>query len=219
MKQMLCVVSIAATAFAGAAHAQSMPADAHAYVGGGLGHVNPDPNKADYSDPTPGASTTTSSDNSTAWKLYGGMQLTPNWGIEAEYAHLGQFQNSYSQPATASSATGTNKLSAWSLAGTGTYPINDAFSLHAKAGLALVRSNYSFSGSGPSYLAGDNGNARSTNLLLGFGGQYNFNKNVALRLDYENYGKVGQNTNNLSTPGATGDTKPSMVSASVQYMF
>jgi OOP family OmpA-OmpF porin len=219
MKQMLCAVSLAASAFAGAAHAQLIPPDAHAYIGGGLGHVDADPNKGDYSDQTPGAGTNTGTDNSTAWKLYGGLQLDKNWGVEAGYAHLGQFQNSYSLPATGSSAVGTNKLSAWSLAGTGTYPINQAFSLNAKAGVALLRSNYSFSGVGPSYLSGDSGNDHSTNLLLGVGGQYNLNKNVALRLDYENYGKIGQNTNNLTTPGTTGDVKPSMLSASLKYSF
>ncbi len=219
MKQMLCAVSLAATAFAGAAHAQSLPPDSHFYFGGGLGHVHADPNKGDYSDQAPGSTTNTGRDDSTAWKLYGGLQWNKYWGLEAGYANLGQFQNNYSLSTTNSSATGTNRLSAWSLAGTGTYPINDAFSLNAKAGVALLRSNYSFSGTGPSFLSGDNGNDHSTNLLLGVGGQYNLTKNVALRLDYENYGKVGQNTNNLTTPGTTGDTKPSLLSASVKYMF
>lgn len=219
MKQMLCAVTLAATAFAGAAHAQSLPADAHAYIGGGLGQVNANPNKGDYADLTPGASTNTGSDNSTAWKLYSGLQLDKNWGVEAAYAHLGQFQNSYSQPATNSSAVGTNKLSAWSLAGTGTLPINEAFSLHAKAGIALLRSEYSFSGAGPGYVAGDSGTDRSTNLLLGLGAQYNLTKNLAIRFDYDNYGKVGKSSNNLSALGATGDTKPSMLSANLQYSF
>ncbi len=203
----------------GRPHAQSLPPDAHFYFGGGLDHVHADPNKGDYADQAPGSTTSTGRDDSTAWKLYGGLQWNKYWGAEAGYANLGQFQNNYSLSATNSSAIGTNKLSAWTLAGTGTYPINDAFSLNAKAGVALLRSNYSFSGAGPSFLSGDNGNDRSTNLLLGVGGQYNLNKNVALRLDYENYGKVGQNSNNLTAVGATGDTRPSMLSASVKYMF
>jgi len=225
MKKLFSLASIAATGVLAsgltiAAHAQSANStDQHWYLGGGLGRTTASPNQGDYADLRAGASTSTGRDNSVTWKAYGGVQFTPNWGLELGYANLGKYQNSYSLPATSSSGTGTNKLSAWSLAGVGTYAVNEVFSLHAKAGLALVRNEYSFSGSGASYAAGDNGSDRSTNLLLGFGAKYTISKNFALRFDYENYGKVGKNTNNLTSLGATGQARPAMLSAGVQYMF
>jgi len=221
MKKALSVLSIAAASVAssGIAHAQSASTDNRWYLGGGLGHVNASPNSSDYADQRPGAQTTTGRDNSTAWKAFGGYQFNSIWGAELGYAHLGQFQNSYSLPAQSSSGTGTDKLSVWSLAGTATWPINQQFALRGKLGLARLRSDYTFSGTGSGYVAGDNGSATKTNLMVGLGAQYNINRNVALRFDYENFGKVGAPTNNLGTPGATGQAKPSMVSASVQYLF
>jgi OOP family OmpA-OmpF porin len=212
----LAGASLAASAFTGAAHAQSA-IDPHWYLGGGLGHVYADPNKADYADLRPGATNSTTQDDSTAWKLYGGLQLTPNWGLELGYADLGQYHNNYSLPA-GDQGQSTNKLSAWSLAGTGTWPINQQFSLHAKAGLALVSSNYTFSGGG-GYPTGDNGSNLSATPTVGVGAMYHINPHVALRVDYDAYGKVGNPTGNLTTTGATGDARPSMVSAGVQYNF
>ena len=211
------LAGLTALALSGAAHAQSA-IDPHWYLGAGVGHTNADPNKADYADLRGGAATTTSRDNSTALKVYGGVQLTPHWGLELGYADLGKYQNTYSLPATGSYAQSTNKLSAWSLAGVGTWPVTGAFSLHAKAGLALVSSQYSFSGGG-SYAAGDNGSDLSANPMFGVGAKYDINRNFAIRFDYENYGKVGKSTGNLTTAGATGESRPSMVSASVQYNF
>jgi OOP family OmpA-OmpF porin len=221
MKKLLSSLALTATAatLAGSAHAQSMYSDPKSYIGGGLGQVDAGPNKGDYSDQRTAATTSTGKDNSTAWKAYGGVQLDKNWGVEFGYARLGKYSNDYSLSGTGSVGSSTNKLSAWTFAGTGTYPINDRFSLRGKAGIALLRSEYSFSGVGPSYLAGDSGTSRSTNLLLGVGGQYNLNKNMSLLVEYENFGKVGKSTNNLTTPGATGEARPSMISASVKYTF
>jgi len=223
MKKALSILSIAAASMAasGIAHAQSADTANRWYLGGGLGHVNANPNSSDYADQRAGAQTSTGRDNSTAWKAYGGYQFTSIWGAELGYAHLGQFQNSYSLPAQNGSGVGTDKLSAWSLAGTATWPINQDFALRGKLGLARLRTDYSFSGSGAGsgYVTGDNGSLTKTNLMFGLGAQYNLNRNVALRVDYENFGKVGSPTNNLTSPGATGQAKPSMVSASVQYLF
>lgn len=217
----LAIAGLAASSLLSAAHAQSASSVTSGpwYAGGSLGTTRPSPNAGDYGDQQGGATTNTGTGSGTSWKLYGGYQFTPNWGVELQYADLAKYQNSYSLPATNSWGVGTNKLSAWSLAGTGTWPINDAFSLHAKAGVAFVRNDYSFSGSGPSYLAGDSGSDHSTNLTLGLGAKYKINRNFAIRFDYENFGRVGQVTNNLTIPGRTGEANPSLLSAGVQVNF
>jgi OOP family OmpA-OmpF porin len=213
-----CLAPLCLIGTFGIAHAQSA-SEPRWYVGGGIGQAFSNSNKGDYTDQQVGASTSFGGDSGNAWKAYGGLQFTPNWGMELAYARLGRYQYNYSLPATASSGQANNKLSAWSLAGVGTWPINDAFSVNAKAGLALVRNEYAFSGTGTSYLASDGGTDRSLNLLLGVGAKYNINKNFAVRFDYENYGKTGKQTNNLTSLGATGVARPALLSAGVQYTF
>ena len=215
----LIAAGIAGVGLAGAARAQSV-SDPRWYIGGALGSADAHANKSDYADAQAGSSTSFSHDG-TPWKLYGGVQLTPNWGVEYGYARLGNYSNTYSLPASGGYGVGSNKLSAWTVAGTGTWPVNNAFSLNAKLGIALLRNEYSFSGSGSGtgYASGDNGSDRTANLLVGFGAKYDVTKEWAIRFDYENYGKVGKSTNNLTTLGATGVAKPSMLSAGVQYSF
>jgi OOP family OmpA-OmpF porin len=205
-------------AFGGSAQAQSFSGPQW-YTGAALGRAWSNINKGDYTDQQAGSVTSFNTDQGTAWKLYGGYQFTQNWGMELGYTSLGRYNSNYGLASTGSSATGSNRLSAWSLAGVGTLPLSRGFSLAGKAGLALLRNEYTFSGLGSSYLAGDNGTARDVGLLLGVGAKYDINRNLAIRFDYENYGKVGNNTNGLSTTGATGTARPSMVSAGVQYNF
>ncbi|HEX4327298.1 MAG TPA: outer membrane beta-barrel protein [Burkholderiales bacterium] len=208
-----------------AAHAQSMTqslaqslADTRWYLGAGVGHVNASPNVGDYADLRSGASTTIGVDGSTAWKAYGGAQFTPNWGLELDYADLGKYNVTYGLP-PAGNGMSTNKLSAWSLAGVGTWPINQYFSVHALAGLAWLRSEYSFTGDGVSYPAGTGGSARALNPTLGLGADYNINKTFAIRFDYQSFGKVGQQTNNFTNPGATGEARPALTSIGLEAKF
>ena len=210
---------LAGLGLANAAHAQSSLADMHWYLGGGLGHTAARPNVGDYADLRSGASTTIGDDGTTAWKAYGGLQFTPNWGLELGYAHLGKYDVNYALSGTGGNGMSTDKLSAWSLAGVGTWPINEKFSLHALAGLAWLRSEYSFTGNGLGYPFSDSGSSRALNPTLGLGANYNINKNFAIRFDYQSFGKVGQQTNNFTNPGATGEARPALTSIGLEAKF
>lgn len=223
-----CAALLAACAaglgLANAAHAQSSSspyslADMHWYLGGGLGHTTASPNVGDYADLRGGASTTIGTDSSTAWKAYGGLQFTPNWGMELGYADLGKYNVNYALAGTSGNGMSTNKLSAWSLAGVGTWPINERFSLHAIAGLAWLRSEYTFTGDGTFYPGNTGSTAHALNPTLGLGANYNINKNLAIRFDYQSYGKVGQQTNNLTNPGASGEARPALTSIGLEAKF
>lgn len=221
--------AFAALGMAGAAHAQSAAssspstpfslADTHFYLGAGLGHTTASANVGDYADLRGGALTSVGTDDSTAWKVYGGLQFTPVWGMELGYAGLGKYGVNYALPSTGGTGVGTDKLSAWSLGGTATWPINEHFSVHGLLGLAYVNSDFNFAGNGTSYPGAYSASAHSVNPTLGLGASYYFTPHLGVRFDYQNFGKVGQQTNNLTNPGTTGEARPALTSVGMEYKF
>ncbi len=131
------------------------PAFAQMYMGAGVGSAKTDTNETSY-------------------KLFGGFQFNPTWGLEVGYTDLGKYR-------------GAN-FEAASLAGTGTVAINDSWSLLGKLGATSNRS----------HLGGSN---RHTDVLLGLGVGFNFNKNVGLRLEYEDFGKLSNDNVGVNSRG------------------
>ena len=143
------------------------PAAAQMYVGAGVG-----------------ASKTDSEE--TSWKVYGGYQFTPNWGIELGYTDLGRYLGSGAE--------------AWSIAGTGTILMGPNWSLLGKLG--ATSNNTHFPGSS------DHRNG----VLVGIGVGYSFTKNVGMRLEYEDFGKLTSN-------GQGNDSRGNNISLSLKYSF
>lgn len=111
----------------------------------------------------------------TSWKAYGGYQFTPTWGAEVGYNDLGRYN-------------GAN-IESWTLAGTGKLPLGERWSLLGKLGAAANRPEFA-------------GAANRTDLLFGVGVGYSLNKNLGLRLEYEDFGslsKVGNPSNSRGT--------------------
>ena len=149
----------------------------------------------------------------TGWKLYGGYQFTQNWGIEAQYADLGNrtVNVTVGPPINLGGSTviSTNQ---WALSGTGTLPLSNDFYLMAKLG--ATRNHI---GGGNLTIAGVSaavGSTNRTDLLAGIGAGYNFTKNIGVRLEYENFGKMASN-NGING----GSIKADYWSASVKYAF
>ena len=117
-----------------------------------------------------GIGTAKSDAKETSYKLFGGFQFNPTWGLEAAYTDLGKYRRA--------------NIEAASLAGTATMPLNETWSLLGKLGAS---SNHT-------HFAGSN---RQTDLLVGAGVGFNMNKNVGLRLEYEDFGKLSNS--NLDT--------------------
>jgi OOP family OmpA-OmpF porin len=108
----------------------------------------------------------------TSGKLYGGMQFNPAFGLELGYTDLGNYHGS--------------RVDSWSLAGTGTLPLGERWSLLGKLGAAWNRPHF-------------NGASNHTDLLAGVGIGYSMTKNLGLRLEYEDFGKLSNiNTGNNS---------------------
>jgi OOP family OmpA-OmpF porin len=102
----------------------------------------------------------------TSYKLFGGFQFTPTWGLEIAYTDLSKYN-------------GANFESA-SLAGTGTLPLDENWSLLGKLGASSNRSHFA-------------GSSRHTDLLVGAGVGFKLSKNAGLRLEYEDFGKLSDN--------------------------
>jgi OOP family OmpA-OmpF porin len=125
---------------------------------------------------------------SMGFRIAGGYHFTRNWGAELGYAQSGN-----------GTINGLDyHVESTQLAAVGTYPLNDQFDLFAKLGVAANK------------LAGNTTGSKN-DLLYGVGGQYNFNKQVGVRLQYEDIGKVSD------TPGY--DSKASNIALGLAYNF
>lgn len=142
----------------------------------------------------------------TSYKLYGGYQFTTNWGAELGYNNLGK---KFSANFTASGVGGSAPINVHNayFAGTGTLPLGGGFSLLAKFG--VVRNSMTGGGSGCSgtacVLVGEDKNRIQP--LMGAGAELALGKTFALRLEYEDYGKVS--SDNVWGTGASGAIKAS----------
>ncbi|MFZ5523618.1 MAG: porin family protein [Pseudomonadota bacterium] len=105
-------------------------------------------------------------DSTTSFALLGGYTFNENFAAEIAYSNFG----SKDYPG------GFNvKSSAISISGVGSYPINEQFSVFAKLGFA-------------STTVDDTGSSQSkSDLTYGFGGQFNVNKQIGIRLGYDIY--------------------------------
>lgn len=174
MKKLLIACAVAATFVATAASAQG-------YVGLGVGS-----SKISGADGNAGGGVTVSGGNAnkTSVKVYGGFQFTPTWGLEAQYTDLGS-RNLTASLGGAVVGTGSLKANQFSIAGTGTLPLASNFSLFGKLGLSANRGSVSGFG-------GPTSSANKTDLLLGVGVSYSITPKMAVRLEYEDFGKFSK---------------------------
>ena len=137
--------------------------------------------------------------NKSLVKIYGGFQITPNWGAELQYSDLGK--RDLTGPGLATGSFGASQLS---LAGTGTLPLGSGFSLLGKLGVSGNRINTS----GTSVT----GTSSKTGVLVGIGAAYSITPALSVRVEYEDFGSMGM-INNGSTVRANG------YSISLKYGF
>lgn len=124
-----------------------------------------------------------SDDHDQAVKIFGGYRFHDGFGIELGYAALGSF----SQSTTVGNAGDKQDGKGRSVFGaaTGRVPVRESFALHGRLGLSSGKV------SGTSLLPqGDNLMGERTSVLFGLGAEYRPRSNVALTLNYDNYGKL-----------------------------
>ena len=175
-------------------HAQ----DSRFYIGGSIGRSQVKIDTGALADETTAAglsNTGYSANNSdTGWKLFAGYKFHPNFAVEGGYVDLGKFSASTiitavnGTPIVPTSLTFSIKATeGFFVSGLGIWPVNNQFSMFGKVG------GYNMKTEATASVLGINisDNARNNGWLLGLGGQFDFTKNVGLRLEWERFNEVG----------------------------
>ncbi|SHH42753.1 porin family protein [Massilia sp. CF038] len=169
MKKIIFAMIAGATVFSGAAMAQSKP-----YVGVAVASAS---NEFKIG----GATNVDAEGWKPAAKIFGGVDFTPTFGMEAGYTDLRKADTSFNIGGTG--YTGTTDGHRAYLAGKATMPVNEQFSVYGKLGAGYTKTKLSTTAPGLS------GSDSKTEVYAGLGGQYNLSDKAALILEYERYGK------------------------------
>ena len=153
------------------ASAVALPASAQFYVGGGFGQAK----AKDWCAQAGGISC---DDRDTAWKAFGGYQLNRNFAAELGYTNLGEFK------ASAGGLSDNAKVNAWELSALAAWPLMNQFAVYGRLGTyrANVKEETNFVG---------NFEHTNSDLTYGLGAQYDFTRNLGLRLEWQRYAKMG----------------------------
>lgn len=134
----------------------------------------------------PGVTITSCTDDDTGWKVFVGYQFTANWGAEVAYVNFGKPVRG-TATVTGVPVTLDAEASGWQLAGVGTMPINDQFSVFGKLG--IFRSDVDITAAGGGVSVSLSGN--HTDLTYGIGARWDFTKNVGAQLEAQRFNDVG----------------------------
>lgn len=108
-------------------------------------------------------------DSESVWRLFGGYRAQRNLGFELGYVDLGDTDIAGRRVNT----------SAWELVALGIAPLNERFSLYAKLG------GYRGTAKGGGITE------RRNDLTFGLGGQYEVDRNLGVRLEWQRYTDFG----------------------------
>jgi OmpA-OmpF porin, OOP family len=130
-----------------------------------------------------GATKGTVDEQSRAFKIYGGYQLTDHFGVQAGYTRLGSLNDNFTTGGVSVKQTVSGR--SLYVAGTARYSVSESFAVTGKLGISFGKTT------GTNLLsASDNLIGSKRYLMGGFGAEYRLNRSVALTADYEAYGKL-----------------------------
>jgi OmpA-OmpF porin, OOP family len=185
-------------------------ADSYWYTGLGVGYSRVKFYSADFS--SGGGAIERKKEFDAGFKGFLGYQINRNWAAELSYVSLGNFKYQYG----IGSVTQEDfyKVTGWGFSAVPTVPFTDNFSLYGRFGGFFSQTRITIhSQGGVSDFQTD-----GTSFLTGFGAQYFFNGETGIRIEYENFGKVGSGC----TPGVTnctGRANAKMVSVNAIFKF
>jgi len=119
-----------------------------------------------------GVGVATTDTQNTSYKLFLGIQIIPIVGIELAYNNFGNFRG--------------KDADAYSLAAVGTLPLGDTWDIFGKIGTTENHTKF-----------GATTNNRA--LLTGFGLGFKAASGVSLRIEYENFGRLMDESSGIST--------------------
>ncbi len=166
-----------------------MAADASGwYAGASLGSssIDVDTNEAVAAALAAGfaTATATADTSDTAYKLFAGYKVNKNFAVEGGYTDLGKTSISMTTTGPVASINAEAAVTLWEVNAVGILPINENFSVFGKLGYHWDDAKTTGTGIfGNKDYSGDD-------FKLGVGAEYNINKNIGLRLEFERYNKV-----------------------------
>lgn len=161
------------------------------YVGVGVGK-----SQADITCPA----ATSCDDKDTAYKLYGGLEVNEFMSMELGYVDLGK--STYS-----GAVSGKRETRGMSVQLVGTYALSPKFTLLGKGGFGILNTEVD-----GTVVASKSEADTDLEWSLGLGAQYNFTKNVGMRVEWERYFNVGDAT-------TTREADVDLITAGVIFKF
>lgn len=127
-------------------------------------------------------------DDDGGFKVFGGYQFTPNFGVEGGYFDLGEFGYT-ARTIPAGSLSGDIRVKGLNLDLVGTLPLTQRFSLLGRVGVISARTEGNFSATGAARVpyASASTSERSTGYKFGAGVMYDFTERLAMRVEAERY--------------------------------
>jgi opacity protein-like surface antigen len=212
-KTTLAAAALAALLASGHAAAQN----SGWYVGGGPGATSAKFERGDFTGLAVG--TYSVDDRDGGLRVFGGYRVATNLAVELGIAGLGSYRHRYV------GATGTAvyryDVSALTAALAANLPLGGGVSLNGRVGAAFTAARLrsptetgTITTNPPSCVDFffDDCTSTKTNFLWGIGAQYDVNARFGIRLDYDNYGTVGEEFE-------TGRAKIESLSASAVFRF
>jgi OOP family OmpA-OmpF porin len=183
----LCLASLAAL---GSAPALAQNAG-HFYGGAGLGQAQSkiDDDRINAALIGAGATSTsiTHDQHDASYKVFGGYQFNPYFGMEAGYFNLGEFGFKSTTTSPTGTLDGRIKLTGMNIDMVGTLPVNDQLSLLGRVGVHNARARDTFTTTGGLSVSNPNPETKETNYKVGFGFSYKFSQSMSLRGELERY--------------------------------
>ncbi len=153
-----------------------------------------------------------------AFRLTGGYQFNQYWGLEASYVSLGQATINDNFFDTVGFATITaevkNRAHGWVLAGTGTYPFNDQWSVFARIGAidGYLEQDLSIINGCPGCYTPTSVSSTAWKATYGVGVNWSFANHWIVRLGWDQY-------RNLGNSNTTGEYTVNLDSIGIVYRF
>ena len=167
------------------------------YIGAGVGHSD----QKDSCDGIAGSC----DDTDTAWKLFVGYKFNPYISAEGGYIDFGE--SDADDVILGIPVSAEAEVDGFFLAGIGSWPINERFSVFGKLGVLFWDVEVDASGGGVSVSEDETG----TDILFGLGGEYSFTNQLAARIEWERFDGVGDSD--------VGNTDIDLFSASLIFSF
>jgi len=165
------------------------------YIGGGPGFTQADFERGDFTSLATGSYS--ADDDAVAPRVFGGYRVAPNWAVEFGFTAFGRYKHRFQTGNTA--AVYEYDASALTAALAAHLPLGGGLSLNGRAGVAFTAANLKLStdnGTATPRLCSDawwysDCTSTETNLFWGVGMQFDINPRWGIRLDYDDYGTVG----------------------------